>query len=311
MTDRSSESTDYDVVIVGGGPAGCAAGVFTARYGLETAVFDRGAAPLRRCAHLENYLGFPAGIDIDSFYDLIHAQVEEAGCDLVADTVDTVDRGDDTERFVVDPQDAASVTATVVVAATWYDGEYLRPLGGDAMFETHDHDGEEHEHFDPAYADADGRTPIDGLYVASPAGQRSTQAVVAAGHGAHVGRCVLADRRREEGYPDGVAEHYDWLRRDAEFSGEWNDRDRWRDWFDDEAGEDHGLSDERYERLRERYIDRAFETRVSETSADERSRRGLGRLLETIGTDRVLDAIDDETIEAYVRRRRSGETGTD
>ena len=308
MAEQVPESTNFDVVIVGGGPAGCAAGVFTARYGLETAIFDRGNAALPRCAHLENYLGFPAGIDIETYYDLIHAHAEEAGCDLVDDMVETVDRADGESMFVVETQDGRSVTAAVVVAAAWYDGEYLRPLGGDEMFEKHDHDGEEHEHFDPEYADEDGRTPIDGLYIASPAGQRSVQAVIAAGHGAHVGRCVLADQRREQGYPDGVAQHYDWLRRDAEFSGEWDTRDRWRDWFDDEAGDDHDLADERYERLRERYIDHAFDTRVPDNVAEDRSRRGLSRLLETLGTDRVLDALDDDAIEAYAAQSHSSDT---
>ncbi|AHG01564.1 thioredoxin reductase (plasmid) [Halostagnicola larsenii XH-48] len=308
MDENTSESTDFDVVIIGGGPAGCAAGIFTARYGFETTIFDRGTAALPRCAHLENYLGFPAGIDIETYYDLIHAHAEEAGCDLVADMVETVDRVDDESTFVVETQDGRRVTATVVVAAAWYNGEYLRPLGGDEMFEKHDHDGEEHEHFDPEYADEDGRTPIDGLYIASPAGQRSVQAIIAAGHGAHVGRCVLADRRREQGYPDGVAQHYDWLRRDAEFSGEWGTRDRWRDWYDDEAGDDHGLVDERYERLRERYIDRAFDTRVPDDVTEDRSRRGLSRLLETLGTDCVLDALDDDAIEAYAAQGHSSET---
>jgi len=52
---------DHDVVVVGGGPAGCAAGVFTARYGLDTMIFDRGRSSIQRCAYLENYLGFPRG----------------------------------------------------------------------------------------------------------------------------------------------------------------------------------------------------------------------------------------------------------
>lgn len=46
-----------DVVVVGGGPAGCSTAVFTARYDLDTAVFDRGASSIDRCAYLANHLG--------------------------------------------------------------------------------------------------------------------------------------------------------------------------------------------------------------------------------------------------------------
>ncbi|GAB7021086.1 FAD-dependent oxidoreductase [Halostagnicola bangensis] len=305
MVDDAFGSTDFDVVVVGGGPSGCSAGVFTARYGLETGIFDRGNAALRRCAHLENYLGFPAGIDIKAFYDLMHAHAEEAGCDIVSDMVESVDRTEDDSAFVVETQDGRRVSAKKIVAAAWYDGEYLRPLGGDAMFERHDHHGEEHEHFDPEYSDEDGRTPIDGLYVASPAGQRSVQAIVAAGQGAHVGRCVLEDHRHEQGYPGGVAEHYDWLRPDAEFSGEWGGRDRWREWFENEAEDDHDVEEERFVELREQYIDRLFEARVSDTAVEERSERGLRRLVETLGTDRVLAALDTRKIVEYVEGEES------
>jgi len=291
------------VVVVGGGPAGCSAGVFTGRYGLDTTVFDRGNAALQRCAYLENYLGFPAGIGVETFHELMHAHAEEAGCDLVPETVvsverDTDDDGDDESRFVVESRAGRRVRTEYVVVAAWYDGSYLRALGDDEMFEEHEHHGEVEERFDPEYPD-DGRTPIDGLYVASPAGARSAQAIVAAGNGAHVARHLIEDHRRELGYPEGVAAHYDWLRRDAEFSGEWADRDRWREWFDNEVGDDYEVADDRLAGLRESYIDRAFATRRTDEEVREQSERGLERLVEIVGTGRLLDAMDDETIAEY------------
>ena len=98
---------DHDVVIVGGGPAGCSAGVFCARDGLDTVIFDRGRSSIQRCAHLENYLGFPAGIDIETFYELMHDHVETAGCELIPDLVGSVERTDDGDGFIVEPQDEA------------------------------------------------------------------------------------------------------------------------------------------------------------------------------------------------------------
>src|SRR4030095_14955895 len=58
------QSTFYDLVIVGAGPAGLAAAVYGASEGLRTIVVERhapgGQAGLS--SMIENYLGFPAGL---------------------------------------------------------------------------------------------------------------------------------------------------------------------------------------------------------------------------------------------------------
>jgi len=286
-----------DAVVVGGGPAGCAASLFLARYGLDTMVFDRGTASLDRCAFLGNYPGFPAGIDVETFQTLLTDQIRASDADLVTELVERVDRpgtesidGDDgraSDGFVVETAAGRTVTTSYVVAATRYDAEYLRPLGGDAMFETHEHDGEEHEHFDPDYADADGRIPVEGCYVASPAGERDVQAVVAAGRGAHVARVLLEDHRADEGYPPALAKQYDWLRPETEFEGEWGGRERWREWFDARVPEDLDVDTDRLETLRERYIDDAFATRRSDEEVENRTERAHRRLVEHVD-DRVV-----------------------
>ncbi|MFC5973615.1 FAD-dependent oxidoreductase [Halomarina salina] len=299
MDDRSAleeESTarDYDVVVVGGGPAGCSTGVFTARYGLDTAIFDRGNSSIRRCAYLENYLGFPAGIDIDTLYELLHDHAEEAGCDLVSDMVVSVERDHEDDGFVVETQEGRTVTCQRVVPAARYDADFLRPLGEEAaMFDTHDHGDGEHEHFDRDYPEEDGTTPIDGLYVAAPAGDAEAQAIMAAGHGAGVGRSIVADVRREQGYPEGLADHWDWLRKEAELTGEWADRDRWREYADGQRPEGHEMSDERWESLREQEIDRRFDTYVDEGTVERRAVRGQRRLLDHLDDDLILDAARD------------------
>ncbi|WP_137290558.1 FAD-dependent oxidoreductase [Natronorubrum halophilum] len=300
-TTQTEAAFDHDVVVVGGGPAGCSAGLFTARNGLETVIFDRGRSSIQRCAYLENYLGFPAGIDIETLYGLMHDHVETAGCEIVPDLVESLERADG-EGFVVGLQEGEPVTARRVIAATRYDGEYMRGLDDEeAMFETHEHDGEEHEHFDKGYAESDGTTPVDDLFIASPYGDTGYQASMAAGHGARVGITVVEDVRRTQGYPEPMANHYDWMRREAELDGEWSERSRWREYFDDQLPDNHDLEEARLEAMREREIDRRFATYLSDNEIERRIERGHKRLLEHVDDDLILEAARE--IEA------TGKTG--
>lgn len=299
--DGPPSTVEYDVAVVGGGPAGCAAGVFTARYGLETIVLDRGRSSIRRCAYLENYLGFPAGIDVDTFCRLARDHAEEAGCTIVSDLVESVERSGD--GFLVAPQEGDPVATRFVVAATKYDGEYLRPLDDGSTFaarerdgETRDTDGETHESFDAAFVDDDGRTPVEGLYVAGPLGGAGDQALIAAGDGAAVARTLISDVRTDDGYWDRFAERYDWVRRADELTAEWTDRDTWAEWFDEQVPEDLDLDEDAIERLRERYIDDRFDAYVGPEEIERRTARGQRRLATHLEEAALLDALDDRTV---------------
>src|SRR5262249_13911548 len=59
-----SEREFYDLVIVGGGPAGLAAAVYGASEGLRTVIVERDApgGQAGLSSRIENYLGFPAGL---------------------------------------------------------------------------------------------------------------------------------------------------------------------------------------------------------------------------------------------------------
>ena len=55
----------YDVIIIGGGPAGYTAALYTARAGLSTLVIERMAAggQMTQTNQIDNYPGFAEGID--------------------------------------------------------------------------------------------------------------------------------------------------------------------------------------------------------------------------------------------------------
>ncbi|QLG50084.1 NAD(P)/FAD-dependent oxidoreductase [Natrinema halophilum] len=287
-TSQESSAFDRDVVIVGGGPAGCTAGVFTARYDLDTVIFDRGRSSIQRCASLENFPGFPAGIDIETFYGLLHDHATAAGCEIVSDLVESLEREDG--GFAVETQDGRRVTARRVVAATRYGGEYLRGLDDEAMFEAHEYDGGQQSRFDRRYADHDGTTPIEGLFVASPSREADRQAIVAAGRGARVALSLVEAARRDRGYPEPLTDRYDWVRRESELGDEWSDRDRWREHFDDRVPDDYDRSEDRLAELREQEIDRRLASYIPPDERERRAERGQRRLIEHIDDEIVLEA---------------------
>ena len=313
---RTASEFDRDVVVVGGGPAGCSAGVFLARAGLETVIFDRGRSSIKRCAYLENYLGFPAGIDIETLYELMHRHAETAGCDIVADLVESVEPTDGGEGFVIQRQEGEPVTARRVVAATRYDGEYMRGLSDDAaMFETYEPDGEEQETFDSGYADHDGRTPVEGLYVASPSEEADEQAIMAAGRGARVAKRVIADARIDDGWWEETAKRFDWVRREAELDDEWTEREAWVEWFDERYGDDApvGVDSARFERVRKASIDDSLSSYATPDEIASRTETGHETVADHLDAEAIvaaadetalLDAMDDETIREYADRRR-------
>ncbi|MFC6963390.1 NAD(P)/FAD-dependent oxidoreductase [Halocatena marina] len=67
------------VTVIGGGPAGLSAALFTAKNGLETSVFDTDETWMHK-AHLFNYLGIES-IDGSEFMSDARDQIEEFGID--------------------------------------------------------------------------------------------------------------------------------------------------------------------------------------------------------------------------------------
>jgi thioredoxin reductase (NADPH) len=92
----------YDLVIVGGGPAGLAAGVYGAADGLRTILIEREApgGQAGRSSRIENYLGFPTGL---SGFDLARRAVSQArrfGVEILSPQEVTGVRVDGPSRFV-------------------------------------------------------------------------------------------------------------------------------------------------------------------------------------------------------------------
>jgi thioredoxin reductase (NADPH) len=79
------ELPDYDVVIVGAGPAGLAAAVYGASEGLRTIVVEREApgGQAGTSSSIDNYLGFPAGVSGDELASRALQQARRLGAEIL------------------------------------------------------------------------------------------------------------------------------------------------------------------------------------------------------------------------------------
>ena len=88
----------YDLIIVGGGPAGLTAAIYSAREGMDTLVIERGGVggQAGSTERIDNYPGFAQGISGADLADQMREQAERFGVELlVAQTVASVDPNPD------------------------------------------------------------------------------------------------------------------------------------------------------------------------------------------------------------------------
>ena len=113
---------NFDVIIIGAGPAGLTAGLYSARAGLRTAVIERVAAggAVNTTPDVENFPGFlkVAGYDLGK---KMHEQAEKAGAEFIYDEIASVNLRSKTVRCL-----GGEFSAKALIIAT---GAGPRPLG--------------------------------------------------------------------------------------------------------------------------------------------------------------------------------------
>ncbi|MGF7182766.1 FAD-dependent oxidoreductase [Tunturiibacter psychrotolerans] len=123
----------YDVVVVGAGPAGLAAGVYGASEGLRTLVIEA-AAPGGQAgssSKIENYLGFPEGLSGSELAKRAFLQANRLGAEFLTQTVSCI-RSENQYR-VVTMADGQEVTCHVCLLATGVDYCKLDVPGADKL----------------------------------------------------------------------------------------------------------------------------------------------------------------------------------
>jgi thioredoxin reductase (NADPH) len=130
----------YDVCIVGGGPAGLAAGVYAASEGLSTVIVEREApgGQAGQSSAIENYLGFPKGLSGSDLAQRALAQVSRFGAELVLarEVVGLEQRG--TVRAVLleggDAVEARSVVVSTGVSYRRLESDGVADLTGRGVY---------------------------------------------------------------------------------------------------------------------------------------------------------------------------------
>jgi len=117
------ERTYYDVLIVGGGPAGLSAAIYAAREGLDALVVERsglgGQAGVTD--RIDNYPGFPEGIGGSELADRLVAHARRYGVELLqAVGVAKIWRDDQCIRMRTDTGDEYGADAAIVATGSQY-----------------------------------------------------------------------------------------------------------------------------------------------------------------------------------------------
>jgi len=113
----------YDLVIVGGGPAGLAAAVYGSSEGLKTLLIEREApgGQAGTTSRIENYLGFPSGLSGSDLARRALAQARRLGTEILSSQEAAMLRRDDPYRTIVlGDESEISCQAAVIASGVAY-----------------------------------------------------------------------------------------------------------------------------------------------------------------------------------------------
>ncbi len=123
---------NYDVIIIGAGPAGLTAGLYTARARLRSLMIEKGivGGQITSAELVENYPGFPHGIGGLELTELIHQQGAKYGLETLIAEVTSLEQNDNLKKVMTTEGDFAA--RAVIIAG----GSARSKLGvpGEAAF---------------------------------------------------------------------------------------------------------------------------------------------------------------------------------
>ena len=124
----------YDLIIIGGGPAGLGAAVYGASEGLSTVMIEREATggQAGTSSRIENYLGFPRGLSGSDLATRAVAQARRLGAEIITAREVVSVRVDDASRYVT-LSDGTELGCRALVVASGVTNQRLEAPGVEAL----------------------------------------------------------------------------------------------------------------------------------------------------------------------------------
>ena len=121
-----SADTEYEVAVVGGGPAGLTAALYTTRLGHETILVDRGGGRAAMMQDTHNVIGVTEDVSGMEYLQTGLEQVKAYGADHMQSYVTAASERED-GRFTLETNDEEIVTQKVILATGFSDGRPSPP----------------------------------------------------------------------------------------------------------------------------------------------------------------------------------------
>ncbi|MDO9535030.1 MAG: thioredoxin-disulfide reductase [Bacillota bacterium] len=100
MSSGKGQEKVYDMIILGGGPAGLTAAIYGGRANLEILIVEHmmSGGEIASTDKLDNYPGFPEGITGSEFGQLLEQHALRFGAEMISASIDVIDTGGEIKK---------------------------------------------------------------------------------------------------------------------------------------------------------------------------------------------------------------------